>query len=97
MARDEPKVNIRLSQDLKDQLHTLATKNKRSVNAEVIAAIEEALLRDKMDDETMLGTGGLTISSHKFFTPRAVLEEVAKMAAREALEMERVNEKKGKS
>nr|WP_140414509.1 Arc family DNA-binding protein [Yersinia intermedia] len=43
MARDEPKVNIRLPQELKDQLHELAAKNKRSVNAEVVAAIESAI------------------------------------------------------
>ena len=43
MARDEPKVNIRLPQELKDQLHELAAKNKRSVNAEVVAAIESVI------------------------------------------------------
>lgn len=43
MAREEPKVYIRLPQDLKDQLHALAAKNKRSVNAEMVAAIELAL------------------------------------------------------
>lgn len=43
MARDEPKVNVRLPQELKDRLHALAEQNKRSVNAEVVAAIELAL------------------------------------------------------
>ncbi|HDL6962214.1 TPA: Arc family DNA-binding protein [Yersinia enterocolitica] len=43
MARDEPKVNIRLPQELKDKLHELAERNKRSVNAEMISAIELAL------------------------------------------------------
>ncbi len=43
MAREEPKVNIRLPQELKDKLHALAAKNKRSVNAEMVAAIERAV------------------------------------------------------
>lgn len=43
MARDEPKVNVRLSQELKDGIHALAAHNKRSVNAEIVAAIEAAI------------------------------------------------------
>ncbi|MBI6135094.1 Arc family DNA-binding protein [Serratia marcescens] len=45
MARDEPKVNVRLPQELKDRLHALAAQNKRSVNAEIVAAIEFACRR----------------------------------------------------
>ncbi|CFB70220.1 TPA: Arc family DNA-binding protein [Yersinia enterocolitica] len=45
MARDEPKVNVRLPQELKDRLHALAAQNKRSVNAEIVAAIEYACRR----------------------------------------------------
>ncbi|CNJ18888.1 putative phage regulatory protein [Yersinia aldovae] len=45
MARDEPKVNVRLPQELKDRLHSLAAQNKRSVNAEIVAAIEYACRR----------------------------------------------------
>lgn len=43
MARDEPKINIRLPQELKEELHSLAARNKRSVNAEAVAAIEKAI------------------------------------------------------
>ncbi len=43
MAREEPKVYIRLPQELKDKLHSLAAKNRRSVNAEMVAAIERAV------------------------------------------------------
>ncbi|WHU82959.1 Arc family DNA-binding protein [Pantoea agglomerans pv. betae] len=50
MARDEPKVNVRLSQELKDQLHLLAEKNKRSVNSEIVAAIESAIETSKEID-----------------------------------------------
>ncbi|CAI0819442.1 Arc-like DNA binding domain [Serratia entomophila] len=45
MARDEPKVNVRLPQELKDRLHALAAQNKRSVNAEIVSAIEFACRR----------------------------------------------------
>ena len=43
MSREDPKVNVRLPADLKEQLHALAAENKRSVNAEVVAAIEHAV------------------------------------------------------
>ncbi|AWK14172.1 Arc family DNA-binding protein [Candidatus Fukatsuia symbiotica] len=46
MARSEPQINIRLPQNLKDQVHELAALNKRSVNAEVIAAIELVIERN---------------------------------------------------
>jgi hypothetical protein len=39
MSRD-PQINIRISQELKDSIHALAEANKRSVNAELVAAIE---------------------------------------------------------
>lgn len=45
MARNEPKVNVRLPQELKDRLHALAANNKRSVNAEIVSAIEIACRR----------------------------------------------------
>ena len=43
MARGDPQILLRLPCDLKDKLTDLADKNKRSVNAEVIAAIEQVL------------------------------------------------------
>lgn len=43
MSREDPKVNIRLPAELKDQLHAMAADNKRSVNSEVVAAIEHAV------------------------------------------------------
>ncbi|HIE4607732.1 Arc family DNA-binding protein [Klebsiella aerogenes] len=39
MSRD-PQINIRISQELKDAVQALAEANKRSVNAELVAAIE---------------------------------------------------------
>lgn len=43
MTKRDPQINVRLPQELKDKLHALAEGNKRSVNAEVIAAVELAL------------------------------------------------------
>ncbi|UFK38508.1 Arc family DNA-binding protein [Pectobacterium parvum] len=54
MARDEPKINIRLPQELKEELHSLAARNKRSVNAEAVAAIEKALRTAQEIDEARM-------------------------------------------
>lgn len=40
MVRSEPQINIRLPQELKDKIIERAASNKRSVNAEVVAALE---------------------------------------------------------
>lgn len=39
MSRD-PQINIRIPQELKEAVQVLADTNKRSVNAELVAAIE---------------------------------------------------------
>lgn len=46
MTKRDPQINVRLPQELKEKLHQLAEKNKRSVNTEVIAAIELAIHMD---------------------------------------------------
>lgn len=46
MKRD-PQINIRLPQDLKDDIQNMASDNKRSVNAEVVAALLEAVKHHK--------------------------------------------------
>ncbi|WP_445425173.1 Arc family DNA-binding protein [Alishewanella sp. HL-SH06] len=43
MTIRDPQINIRLPAELKDKIHRLASENKRSVNAEVVAAIEHAV------------------------------------------------------
>ncbi|ECM3181882.1 Arc family DNA-binding protein [Salmonella enterica subsp. enterica serovar Newport] len=44
MTKRDPQLNIRLPQELKDRLTVLAGNNKRSVNAEAVAAIEMAVI-----------------------------------------------------
>ncbi|HCI5922685.1 TPA: Arc family DNA-binding protein [Klebsiella pneumoniae] len=55
MTKRDPQINVRLPQELKDKLHQLAEKNKRSVNTEVIAAIELAI---HMNDRVTQGSDG---------------------------------------
>ncbi|MCA6941320.1 Arc family DNA-binding protein [Pectobacterium polaris] len=88
MARDEPKVNIRLPQEMKDKLHALAEKNKRSVNAEVVAAIELSLsVHNGGGDvvaEASKVTGGMG-HSVKLMKPDAI-ENFINIVARSAAE-----------
>lgn len=43
MSRDIAPFGVRMPAELKEQLHAMAKDNKRSVNAEVVAAIEHAV------------------------------------------------------
>lgn len=43
MARTEPQINIRLPQDLKESVQEMASINKRSVNAEIVSVLLEAV------------------------------------------------------
>ncbi|TXE60100.1 MULTISPECIES: Arc family DNA-binding protein [Serratia] len=40
MARDDPQFNVRMPSEIKQQLTSLAATNRRSINAEIIAAIQ---------------------------------------------------------
>ncbi|ALF60306.1 Arc family DNA-binding protein [Psychrobacter urativorans] len=43
MSRDYPQYKLRMSPELKDSINELAEKNKRSMNAEIVARLEESL------------------------------------------------------
>ncbi|MBK5146000.1 Arc family DNA-binding protein [Budviciaceae bacterium BWR-B9] len=43
MSRRDPQFNVRIPSELKDKLVTLAERNKRSINTEIVAAIEAAV------------------------------------------------------
>lgn len=47
MARTDKQILIRIPSELREQLHSIAKDNKRSVNAEVVAAIETTVNADK--------------------------------------------------
>ncbi|EEW2187858.1 Arc family DNA-binding protein [Escherichia coli] len=40
MARNDPQFNVRMPDDIKQQLTHIAATNRRSINAEIIAAIQ---------------------------------------------------------
>lgn len=44
MSKRDPQLNIRLPSELKSRLQVIAEYNKRSVNAEAVAAIERAVI-----------------------------------------------------
>ncbi|PHM39263.1 Rha family transcriptional regulator [Xenorhabdus mauleonii] len=59
MSRD-PQINIRLPQDLKDDVQNMASDNKRSVNAEIVAVLLDAVRKHEsvkngqtIDNETL--------------------------------------------
>ena len=91
MTKRDPQINIRLPQELKDKLHALAEGNKRSVNTEVIAAIELALSvyggHDGIVSEASKTIEGMG-HSVKLMKPKEIdsfLHTVAKSAAEMAL------------
>lgn len=68
MSREDPKVNIRLPIGLKNQLHELAAKNKRSVNSEVVASIELALGLSNLSNEITAGKTNEVKKKPKIYT-----------------------------
>lgn len=78
MAREEPKVYIRLPQELKDQLHALAAENKRSVNAEMVAAIEMVIGLHQLEKD--IGVKGSFLSNpdseNKYLISEAELKSI---------------------
>lgn len=100
MARDEPKVNVRLPQELKDRLHALAAQNKRSVNAEIVSAIESAcrtafgeVIEGSEGTEIVLNKGDSLVLKSQIDTLKKVVDTERKvdqiLAALEKFKVER--------
>lgn len=51
MSRD-PQINIRLPRDLKEDVHEMAAYNKRSVNAEIVAVLLDAVRKHKLNNQS---------------------------------------------
>ncbi|WP_286037982.1 Arc family DNA-binding protein [Enterobacter roggenkampii] len=51
MARDDPQFNLRMPVEMKEQLTDRAKRNGRSINAEILVIISNALLSEGADDE----------------------------------------------
>ncbi|MDC9591138.1 Arc family DNA-binding protein [Xenorhabdus sp. XENO-10] len=89
----EPQINIRLPQDLKEAVQNMASDNKRSVNAEIVAVLLDAVRRHKSREQSQLSM------KHQSTTidpkiEREILEEIAKLAAENAVKLERNKEDK---
>lgn len=53
MSRGDPQILLRVSQELKNAIHAAAKLNKRSVNSELLVAMERTYLpkrRDALDE-----------------------------------------------
>lgn len=54
MARSDPQFNVRMPAEVKQKLTALATENHRSINAEIIAAIQNWIeAHDKNDTDAV--------------------------------------------
>ncbi|WP_295460512.1 Arc family DNA-binding protein [uncultured Pseudomonas sp.] len=68
MHRTDPQFKLRLPQELKDRLDEIATQNRRSTTAEIVARLEESLAREA---EPVHHTLTYTISKEKLAQPSA--------------------------
>lgn len=50
MSREDPQLKIRLPAELKSSIEMAAIRNRRSINAEVVARLEESVLMEGDDD-----------------------------------------------
>lgn len=74
MSRD-PQINVRLPADLKDAVQKMAEDNKRSVNAEVVAALLKAVKRHNLSE---------SIAGEKdIYLPSEIIDEIARRTALE--------------
>jgi hypothetical protein len=86
MSRD-PQINVRLPQDLKEAVQNMAADNKRSVNAEIVAVLLDAVRRHNISP--MDGPDGFLMRAKEFVLPSEILEELANRAAERALKLDR--------
>lgn len=50
MSRDDPQFKLRLPADLKARIDQAAAENRRSINAELVARLEDSFIPRSMDD-----------------------------------------------
>ncbi len=51
MARNDPEFRLRLPESLKNKIEELAKKNQRSINAEIVARLEQSFALSHFDPE----------------------------------------------
>lgn len=72
MSRD-PQINVRLPADLKEAVQKMAEDNKRSVNAEIVAVLLDAVKRHALGEPV----AGLK----EVYLPSEIIDEIAKRTA----------------
>lgn len=58
MSRNDPQFNLRIPQNLKDQVELAARKNKRSATAEIIDRLEATFMFDAIMEKRTRGDHG---------------------------------------
>lgn len=86
MSRDDPKLNIRLPQDMKEKIQLMAEWNKRSVNSEVVSILEEAVKGFEIEHKRRVAfMDGMLEHREKGYQERRI--EISESAAREFLRL----------
>lgn len=78
MSRD-PQINVRLPADLKEAVQQMAEDNKRSVNAEIVAVLLEAV-KKHIHGEPIIGPSGKPMK--EYLLESEIIEEIAKRTAK---------------
>ncbi|HBM7591737.1 TPA: Arc family DNA-binding protein [Enterobacter asburiae] len=72
MARDDPQFNLRMTQELKEMISNRAKSNGRSMNAEIVQ-----ILQDALEFEDVSNSGETKIDAKKL---RQILDKVIEEA-----------------
>ncbi|BCZ39845.1 Arc family DNA-binding protein [Serratia marcescens] len=91
MSRD-PQINVRLPQDLKEAVQNMAADNKRSVNAEIVAVLLDAVRKHNLSP--IDGTEGMLARAKEYLLPSEIFEAIAIRAAEQAVKLERESKDK---
>ena len=76
MSREEPQINIRVSNELKEKIRTRAKNNRRSMNAEIVQILIDAVSGGSNDREEFA-----RVEAEKF--KEALLETITSMYSKE--------------
>lgn len=65
MAREDPQLKLRLTEEMKDRVTRAAQDNGRSVNAEIVSRLESSFQSRLDGKEIMVALYGLAVFSRK--------------------------------
>ncbi len=84
MSREYPQYKLRMSPELKDAINTLAEKNNRSMNAEIVARLEASIAAEESPpqpisvgfDDSFLKDAGLTREQFGAFVRKSISDSL---------------------